>query len=190
MMIINVSAARFSAPDAGEGIRLLGPAFGIGMGIAIAAYLTLFFLALKHRRNVKLHAGYMLATPLILFESPFSRVLGDYMPWMNVIDSDGPRWVLDTIAISDGLGVIFALVLWTTNRKHGAPWLVAAGFMALQAAAMWFTPDMPLIARGFAAYATIPPGMTLALGVLAGGAAAWFGWEAGKVQRTPAPHTA
>ncbi|WP_086737898.1 hypothetical protein [Erythrobacter colymbi] len=185
MMIINVSAARYAAPDAGEGIRVLGPAFGIGMAIAIAAYLTLFFLALKHRRNVKLHAGYMLATPLILFESPFSRVLSEYMPWMNVINSDGPRWVLDTILISDGLGVIFALVLWARNRKHGAPWLVAAGFMAAQAVAMWFAPDIPAIALAFAAYAAVPPGMGLALGLLAGGAAAWFGWEAGKAPARP-----
>ena len=34
MMIINVSAARYSASDAGEFIAMLGPSFGIGMGIA------------------------------------------------------------------------------------------------------------------------------------------------------------
>lgn len=183
MMIINVSAARYTAADAGEGIRLLGPAFGIGMGIAIAAYLTLFYLALKHRRNIKLHAGYMLATPLILFESPFSRVIDTYLPWMNVINSDGPRNVLDTIVISNALGIVFALWLYYANRKHGAPWLIAAGFMALQSAAMWFAPDVPLIGRAFAAYATIPQGMTLALGMAAGGAAAWLGWQAGKPER-------
>ncbi len=181
MMIVNVSAARYVAPDAGAGIQLLGPSFGIGMAIAIAAYLTLFFLALKHRNKLKLHAGYMLATPLILFESPFSRIIGEYLPWMNVIGSDGPRQVLDTIVISDGLAIVFALALWAMNRKHGAPWLVAAGFMGLQAAAMWFAPDMPFLGTGFAAYAAIPPGVTLALGVVAGAAAAWLGWGAGKL---------
>ena len=190
MMIINVSAARYSAPDAGEFIGMLGPSFGIGMGIAIAAYLTLFYLALKHRRNLKLHAGYMLATPLILFESPFSRVMSDYLPWMNIINSDGPRNVLDTIVISDGLAILFALALWAMNRKHGAPWLVAAGFMGLQAVAMWVAPDMPLIGAGFAAYAAIPPAVTLALGVVAGGAAAWLGWEAGKLRPQREPATA
>ncbi len=181
MMIVNVSAARYVAPDSGADIRLLGPSFGIGMGVAIAAYLTLFYLALKHRHKLKLHAGYMLATPLILFESPFSRVIGDYLPWMNVIGSEGPRQVLDTIVISDGLAIIFALALWARNRKHGAPWLVAAGFMGLQAAAMWFAPDVPMIGSAFAAYAAVPPGVTLALGVLAGAAITWLGWEAGKL---------
>jgi hypothetical protein len=186
VMIINVTAANFAGGQ-DPFVNLLGSSFAIGMGVAIAAYLTLFYLALKHRRNLKLHAGYMLATPLILFESPFSRVIEQYLPWMNVIGSEGPRAVLDVIVISDGLGVVFALWLWAANRKHGAPWLIAAGFMALQAVAMWFAPDVPAIARGFAAYAAIPPGMTLALGALAGGAAAWFGWEAGKAPaRQPA----
>jgi hypothetical protein len=76
------------------------------------------------------------------------------------------------------------------NRKHGAPWLVAAGFMGLQAVAMWVAPDMPLIGAGFAAYAAIPPAVTLALGVVAGGAAAWLGWEAGKLRPQREPATA
>jgi hypothetical protein len=185
MMIINVTAERYTA-GANDFILLLGPSFWIGMAIAIAAYLTLFYLALKHRRNLKLHAGYMLATPLILFESPFSRVIGDFLPWMNVINSDGPRQVLDTIVISDGLAIIFALALYAMNRKHGAPWLIAAGFMTLQAAAMWFAPDLPFIASAFAAYAAVPAPVMLALGVAAGAATVWLGWEAGKVQRRPA----
>lgn len=184
VMIINITAANFAAggnPVAGP----LGPAFGLGMGIAIVAYLTLFYLALKHRRNVKLHAGYMLATPLILFESPFSRVMGDYLPWMNVIGSEFPHAILDSIAISDALVAVFALVLWARNRKHGAPWLVAAGFVSLQAVVMWFAPFVPAITAGFAAYAAIPPAITLALGIAAGSAAAWLGWEAGKAPARP-----
>ncbi len=179
MMIINVSAVHFAA-GGDPFIRALGPAFGIGMGVAIAAYLTLFYLALKHRRNLRLHAGYMLATPLILFESPFSRVIGNFMPWMNVIGSEGPRAVLDTIVISNGIAIAFALGLYAMDRKHGAPWLVAAGFMGLQAVTMWFAPDVAVADTLFAAYAMVPPGVTLALGVGAGAAAAWLGWGASK----------
>jgi hypothetical protein len=185
MMIINVTAGRYLLGE-DEGVFLLAPAFGIAMFIAIAAYLTLFYLALKHRRNIKLHAGYMLATPLILFESPFSRVMDMYLPWMNVIGSEGPQSVLDTIAISDGLAIIFAMGLYAMNRKHGAPWLIASGFMALQAVATWFAPSIPLIGSIFGAYAAVPPAITLALGVAAGAAAAWLGWEAGKAPQRKA----
>lgn len=189
MMIMNRAADRFETGASPVSVAL-GPAFGVGMASALAAYLTLFYFALKNRRNVQLHAGYMLATPLILFESPFSRVMGDYMPWMNVIGSAFPHAILDTIALSDGLVAVFALVLWWRNRKHGAPWLMTAGFVLLQAVGMWFAPFVPGMADGFAAYAAIPAPVTLALGVAAGGAAAWLGWEAGKSPPRRAPATA
>lgn len=181
VMILNGAAARYITPDGGPFIQLLGPSFGIGMAIAIAAYLTLFALALKHRYNLKLHAGYMLATPLILFESPFSRIIGEYLPWMNVIGSEGPRQVLDTIVIAQAIALAFGLVVWSRNRKHGTPWLVAMGFIVAETAAMWFAPDIPALGTAFGAYATLPHEGTMALGVAAGIAATWWGWNAGKL---------
>lgn len=185
VMIINVTAASYARGD-NSFVNQLGPSFAIGMAVAIAAYLTLLTLALKHRRNLKLHAGYMLATPLILFESPFSRVMAQYLPWMNIIGSEGPYAVLDMIVISDGLAMLFALALFVTNRPHGMPWLIAAGFIGLQAVLIWIAPNIPLLAQGFAAYTAVPPAVTLLCGGLAGAAAVWFGWEAGKPPPKPA----
>lgn len=181
VMIVNGAAARYVSPEVDPFTKLLGPSFGIGMAIAIAAYLTLFSLALRHRYNLKLHAGYMLATPLILFESPFSRIIGDYLPWMNVIGSEGPRQVLDSIVISQVIAITFAVVVWARNRKHGAPWLVAIGFMVAETVGMWFAPDVPVLGTAFAAYGAVPPSVTMALGVAAGMAATWWGWNAGKL---------
>lgn len=176
-MIINVSADRYAARES-DFIAHLGPSFGIGMGVAIAAYCTLFYLALKHRRNTRLHAGYLLATPMILFESPFSRAMDAFFPWMNVIGSEGPQGLLDTIVVSNTLVTLFALALYLRDRRHGAPWLVAIGFMTLQSIAMWFAPGWPAVARLFAAYTAIPHAVTLAAALLLGAATAWFGWHA------------
>ena len=189
IMIIDVSARRYAAAE-NPFIMYNGPSFGVGMAIAIAAYLTLFYQALKHRRNVKLHAGYMLATPLILFESPFSRVMGNLFPWMNVIGSEGPHAVLDTIAISDGIAIVFAMTLYVMDRKNGAPWLVASFFMVLQAVVMWNAPFVPALGPLFTAYAQIPLAVTAALGIAAGAAAGWFGWQAGGGTKKRAPATA
>lgn len=182
VMIIDVSAQAY-ARAANPFILYNGPAFGAGMVTAIAAYITLFYLALRNRRKVKLHAGYMLATPLILFESPFSRLADATIPWINVIRSGGFHEVLDMIAISNGLAIAFALVLYFRDRKNGAPWLVASAFMALQSVVMWFAPSIPGLGPLFAAYATIPQGVMLAMGLAAGAATAWLGWEAGKAAR-------
>lgn len=178
VMIINVSAARYASQE-NPFIMLLGPSFGIGMIIAIAAYLTLFYNALRHRKNIRLHAGYMLATPLILFESPFSRLMDQAFPWMNFIDSEGPKAVLDTIAISDGIAVIFALTLYFSDRKHGSPWLIASGFMASQAIIMWITPAMPQLNSLFQFYAKLPPELTISAGLLAGILVGYLGWQHG-----------
>ncbi len=180
VMIIDVSAQRYAG---GESPFILhnGPSFGIGMVIAIAAYLTLYYQALKTRRNVKLHAGYMLATPLILFESPFSRVIDQFLPWMNFIGSEGPQGVQDTIVISDSLGIILAATLYFMDRKHGAPWLVAAFFMGLQAVVMWFAPFVPELGSLFRAYAQIPVLVTASMGISAGVLTGWMGWRAGAV---------
>ncbi|MBU2588539.1 MAG: hypothetical protein KJ872_10535 [Alphaproteobacteria bacterium] len=189
VMIINVSARAYSAGSS-PFHDYIAPAFGTAMVVAIAAYVTLFYLALKHRRNVRLHAGYMLATPLILFESPFSRFMDLLFPAWNFIGSEGPHAVLDVIAISDGLAILFALALYRMDRKHGAPWLVASFFMALQAVLTWFAPSIPILEDIFAAYTTIPEPLTMATGVALGAAAAWFGWEAGKAPRKRAAQPA
>lgn len=181
-MIINLSADRLARNES-DFIAFAGPSFAIGMVIAIAAYLTLFYLALKHRRNVKLHAGYLLATPLILFESPFSRVIDAFLPWMNVIGSPGPQALFDTIVVSDALAVLFALVLYFRDRKHGAPWLVAAGFMTVQAVVMWLTPGNTAIAAVFRVYAGIPDAVTVAIAAAAGALACWLGWTAAPRRR-------
>lgn len=182
VMIINVTVERYMAAES-PFVMTLGPSFGVGMVVAIAAYLTLFYGALRHRGNIRLHAGYMLATPLILFESPFSRVMGEFFPWMNFIGSEGPREVLDTIVISDGMVALFALALYARDRRNGAPWLIAAGFVTFQAFAMFTASGWPLLEHAFTAYASIPPALTILAGVLAAAATGWAGWEKGKKTR-------
>jgi hypothetical protein len=121
----------------------------------------------------------MLATPLILFESPFSRLMEQAFPWMNFIGSEGPMAVLDTIAISDGLAILFAMTLYFMDRKHGAPWLVASAFMATQAVVMWFAPAIPLFNTLFQLYAILSPELTVLTGMLVAVLVGYFGWLRG-----------
>ncbi|MDZ4306282.1 hypothetical protein [Allopontixanthobacter sp.] len=184
VMIINVSAQRYATAES-PFIMQLGPAFAIGMVVAIAAYLVLFYGALRYRANIRLHSGYMLATPLILFESPFSRMMDQFFPWMNFIGSEGPRGLLDTIVISDGMVAVFALAMYFRDRRHGTPWLIAAGFVTFQALAMFTAQSWPGLEQAFTAYAAVPPAVTILAGVLLAAATGWAGWQRGKKVRTP-----
>ena len=73
--IIDITGKGFVGDDDRRGPRSAEPSL-TGVALAVAAYVVLFYRALKYRRKVWLHSGYMLATPLILFELPFSRLMG------------------------------------------------------------------------------------------------------------------
>lgn len=177
-MIADLSAQRL-APGVSAAARYNAASFVIGTGIAIAAYISLFYLALKHRRNVKLHAGYMLATPVILFESPFSRVIDMHLPWLNLIGSEGPQGVQDTILTGDVMAAAFALAMYAMHRRHGAPWLLAVFFTLFQGVVMFTIPMVPQLEAPVRAYAQIPLPVTLAAALAAGALAGWLGWRAG-----------
>jgi hypothetical protein len=184
-MIADLSVQRL-APGVNARAQYNATSFAIGTFIAIAAYITLFYLALKHRRNVKLHAGYMLATPVILFESPFSRVMGEHLPWLNLINSEGPHWVQDTILTSNVISAAFALAMYAMHRKHGKPWLLAVCFPLFQGVTMWLLPLFPVFEAPLRVYALIPLPVTLAAALAAGGLTGWLGWRAGAAPRREA----
>src|SRR3954453_12177934 len=92
----------------GDPVNLLyGPGFLTGTMVAMAAYMTVFYRALKYRRKVWVHAGYMLSTPLILFESPFSRAAAFvFPPFMVKGPADFPH-IMASIEWSEVLVLMF-----------------------------------------------------------------------------------
>jgi hypothetical protein len=176
VMIIDVSAKAYAANESPVA-SFLGPSFGLSMLFAIIAYLVLYYQALRNRRNVILHAGYMLTTPLVLFESPFSRIVIDHLPFLIFTGSDFPQRILDSIVISMAMAIAFALVIYLRDRRHGMPFLVAAGIMFLQAVSMYFGTSLDWVRHGFVVYAEVPTTATVLVGLLLGAAVSWFGWR-------------
>ena len=129
---------------------------GVAMLFAIFAYLALYYLALRNRRNVRLHSGYMLATALILFESPLGRVMLEHMPFLVFTSSEFPQRILDAIVIAMVLSIAFALVFYLRDRKGGVPFLLAAVFLVLESLAMYFGTSIELVGRGLKAEKQVP----------------------------------
>ena len=77
------------------------------------------------------------------------------------------------------------MTLYFMDRKHGAPWIVASFFMALQAVVMWNAPFIPQLGPLFSAYAEIPLALTATLGIAAGALVGWMGWRAGSPPPKP-----
>ena len=178
---------------AGEPLHLLyGPGFMLGTMVAMAAYVTVYYRALKYRRKVWVHAGYMLSTPLILFESPFSRAASFVFPPFQV---NGPAEfykVMASIEWSEVLVLIFIAGIWWRVGERARPFLVTAGFVVVEMLAMGFASDFAFV-KQFDTFIGHLPSMTIVLtGFAIGAATSWAGWQAGKrpvapVQAAPQP---
>ena len=182
--ITNVQARNWVA---GEALHLLyGPGFLIGTLVAMAAYVTVYYRALKYRRKVWVHAGYMLSTPLILFESPFSRLLGLYVPSFAVRGpADFPR-VMASIEWSMALELAIIAVLWWRFRERAAPFLVTAGFIAAEMLAMGLASQSAALKQLDTFLGQVPSATFVLTGFAIGALTSWAGWQAGKRGTAPA----
>jgi hypothetical protein len=182
--IIDVTARTYVAGE--EPVHLAdGGSFLAGLTVAAAAYCTLYYRALKYRRKVWLHSGYLLATPLILWESPVSRILGNYLP---VFAYNGPAdvWtVMATIQWASASALLICLIVRLRAGERAQPFVVAAGFIAAEMAAMAWLGDLAAVRRALTAIAGLPSAAMVATGMAIGAATSWAGWEAGKRPEVP-----
>ena len=182
--IIDVTGKGFVG---GDFIRTtFGGEFLIGLGLAVAAYVLLFYRALKHRRKVWLHSGYMLATPLILFESPLSRILGTWIPALRYNGPQDNHLFMDSILWAMAVELAVIAVLWWRFRDKAAPFLVAALFIVAQMLTMGLMHKNAVLESLLVVIGNLPSAAVVAAGFALGSATSWAGWKAGKRPVIPA----
>lgn len=175
VMIANVSAARYS--EGGAYDNFVGPIFGYATAPALLAYLVLFAQALRHRRQVYLHAGYMLGTVFFLWEPAASRLLVGFVPQMAIGGPEDAHKAAHAIALGIVLPLLLAIYLYLRNRKLGMPFLVVGVLLAVQIAGIYWIADTEVWRQFFGWYAKLPATITVGSGVLLGVLAAWYGWR-------------
>lgn len=157
-----------------------GPGVMIGTMVAMAAYVTVYFRALKFRRKVWVHAGYMLSTPLILFESPFGRAAAFVVPAFQVKSPADLSPVMASIQWSMALELAIIAIIWLRVRDRANPFLVTAGFIVVEMLTMGFAPYFPLFRQIDLFIGGLPHSMIIMTGFALGAATSWAGWNAGK----------
>lgn len=159
---------------------MFGGSFLIGMAIAIAAYVTVYYRALKYRRKVWAHSGYMLTTPLILFESPFGRILNGFMPGLAIRGPDDLHLIMPAILWSMAIELAVVALIWAKYRDKANPFLVAAGFILAQMLTMGLMAGSALLDPLLAAMGAVPSAAVVGAGFALGALTSWAGWKAGK----------
>jgi hypothetical protein len=183
--IIDVTAKGFVAGD-GPVRMMFGGSFLIGLALAIAAYVTVYYRALKYRRQVWIHAGYMLTTPLILFESPFSRLLNAFMPGLTISGPADLRLIIPSILWAMAIELAVIAVIWVKYREKANPFLVAAGFIVAQMLTMGLMADSQLLRSLLVTIGQLPSAAVVLAGFAIGALTSWAGWQAGKRPAVPA----
>lgn len=182
--IIDLTAKGFVAGDSPVRV-MFGGQFLIGLALAIAAYVVLYYRALKYRRKVWLHSGYMLATPLILFESPFSRLMNMVLPPFAINGPQDFGRILTSIEWAMALELAIIAAIWLKYREKASPFLVAGGFIVAQMLTMGLLADNALLEQLMTRLAAIPSVAVWLAGFGIGAATSWVGWNAGKRPASP-----
>lgn len=171
----------------GDGVtrQMFGGQFLIGLALAIAAYVVLYYRALKFRRKVWLHSGYMLATPLILFESPFSRLMSMFVPGLTIRGPQDFDRIIPSIEWAMALELVIVAVLWWRFRDKASPFLVAAAFIVAQMLTMGLMADNAVLEALLVIIGSVPSAAVVMTGFAIGAATSWAGWQAGKRPAMP-----
>ena len=166
----------------GDGVtrQMFGGQFLIGLALAIAAYVVLYFRALKFRRKVWLHSGYMLATPLILFESPFSRLMSGFVPGLTIRGPQDFDRIIPSIEWAMAIELVIIAVLWWRFRDKASPFLVAGVFIVAQMLTMGLMSDNAVLESLLVMIGNMPSAAVVLSGFALGALTSWAGWQAGK----------
>ncbi len=130
--ILDIAAKTF-VEFYGSPFNILGPALMYTTGIPILTCMAFYFLSMTSIRNVRKHAGYLLAIPILLIESPVSRVLKQNLPSLqgeNLLDDF--QKILVAVEWGLWLAIVVAISVWLFDRVHRRPFLFVAIVCLLQ----------------------------------------------------------
>lgn len=154
--------------------------FGFFDPLANIGFALLFYLGLKHRSNVQLHARYMLGTLLFVISPIVFRLLPMAIPALR--PDEAFSWAM---AGGNLVALAVALGLWWQAPRHGRPFLIAAGFIAAQAITFETLGRIPEWAPVFGTVSTLNLPFLLVLTGLVSVGIARHGWVSGARPGTP-----
>ena len=147
----------------------------------------LYYKALADRRNVQLHARWLLATPLPLIMPIVGRVISHWTPGLMMHGPQDFHLFAWATRIASVIAIAFTAWLYSTAPRHGRPFLVAGLAIVGQTVlfdTLGFLPAWDATYRAIGGWPVMP---LLLATMVAGAAIDWFGWQAGvRPARRPA----
>ncbi|MHA6722784.1 hypothetical protein [Sphingomonas sp. RS2018] len=161
--------------------------WGAGLAVfdllAFAAFLAATGLALRHRRSVWLHAGYMMSTGLLLVSPALGRFLNQFMPGLLIRGPADFGLFRYGMHLSNAIVVGIAVWAYRRNPRYGRPWAIVGALTIVQSIGFELLGAMPAWRVAFESIARLPLAAVLVAGATLGVVVTWLGWTAGTKKR-------
>ncbi len=176
LLVIQTMAVKFT-----DGSDIFYDMFGARLGaidaVSSLAILGFFYLALRNRRKVHLHARYMLAPMLFLLGPILSRLMPILPPLAIAGPQDFYRFGYG-LHLANALAVAIAALLYWRAPKHGRPWLVAGGLVVAQSVVFETFGRSEAWQAMFRAIGALPVSLIAGIGLAASVFVLFAGWNA------------
>lgn len=154
--------------------------------VAAFAFAFFMFMALRDRRSVGLHGGWMLATVFLMITPTLARLFPAFVPGLTIRSAEEMVRFAGSVQLAQFVGICIAVFLLFRYRSHNAPMKILLGVLLLQSilfetlgkSAWWDGINSQIGA--------MPPGVLMAFGVALGAIAVAAGWTSGS-RRTVEP---
>ncbi len=144
---------------------------------SVAMMVAFYHQALRHRRKVKLHSAYMLATVIPLLPPILGRLSG--IP-LGVRGPGTLHLLYPGFIAAQLVAAAVALLIARGRGADGRPWLWAALVSTLGALAFATIGSLPAWRNLYALLANVPQAPIIVAAGAFGALVAWSGWNAGK----------
>jgi hypothetical protein len=146
--------------------------------LATISFAYLAAMGLKERRNVQLHARYLLATATLLVGPVMGRITPGFVPGMTISGPDTLWLFAWHVHLSQVAVILFAGALYAANRRFGRPWLIVILVSLAQSVAFETIGRTGAWHKAMIWLGSIPAPLLFATGLAAGAVAVWIGWRA------------
>jgi hypothetical protein len=146
--------------------------------VGVGGIAFFYFQAMKWRRKVHVHAGYLLATAIFLMPP----ILGRLSPLLPGLSISGPAdfgKLMIGFQMGNAITALVALAIGLRSR-HGQPFYIAAALHVLAAVLFQTVGGWPAWESLYARTAEIPLIPFVVAAGVAGVAIGWAGWTAGR----------
>jgi hypothetical protein len=157
--------------------------------VAVAGLAYFFFMALRWRRDVHLHARYMLATLVFLLNPVFGRVLTKIPP-LKINELEQLHLFADALRAGNVAVLALLFILYRTSGKHSRPFVESAALVALQMLMFETVGSWSAWEQVYPTLAFANPVLFALPGIAIGGVVIFAGWRAGARPRLPHPSEA